>query len=169
MAGLKAAFFAVYLSQTPNGLNPEGPRWLPGTRRWALFVTTREAIARHPDDCALALTAHRRSRGSCRHRRRAIYLSIENGYSIGTDLTLIKTYYGLGARIFGFTFITNNDLGDSASDVKGPSGAASVRWARAPSRNATASAWSSMRRTPPPRFVSSSRCRQRRSFSRTPA
>jgi membrane dipeptidase len=46
--------------------------------------------------------------------RRAIFLSIENGYAIGKDLTLLKTYHGLGARFFGVVHNGNNDLADSS-------------------------------------------------------
>jgi len=116
--GLKAAFFAVYLSQTPNGLNPEG-RAAVRDKTLGIFLNTRETLARHSDDCSLALTPED-GPAIMATGRRAIYLSIENGYAIGQDLTLIKTYYQLGARIFGFTHFANNDLGDSSTDPKGP-------------------------------------------------
>ena len=114
--GLKAAVFAVFLSQ-----GPRTPAGHAAARDAALrsFLNVHKVAARFPDQCELALTADDGPRIMATGRR-AIYLSIENGYSIGKDLTLIKTYYGLGARIFGITHTSNNDLADSASDVKGP-------------------------------------------------
>jgi membrane dipeptidase len=113
--GLKAAVFAVFLPQGPR--TPEG---LAAARDGALraFLNVHKVAARFPDQCELAFTADDGPRIMATGKR-AIYLSIENGYAIGQDLTLIKTYYGLGARIFGITHTSNNDLGDSASDVKG--------------------------------------------------
>lgn len=113
--GLKSAFFAIYESQGP--LTPAGRA---AVRDHALlkFAATREAVISHPQDAELAFTADDGPRIAATGKR-AIYLSIENGYVIGEDLTLMKTYYQLGARIFGFTHFTNNDLGDSSTDPKG--------------------------------------------------
>ncbi len=114
--GLDAGVFAVYLAQGPR--TPEG---FAKARDDALkiFLTVREAVASHPNDCALALTAADGPRIAVTGKR-AIYLSIENGYPIGRDLSLVRTYYSMGARIIGITHFTNNDLGDSATDPKGP-------------------------------------------------
>ena len=74
---------------------------------------------RYSDQCGLALTAADGPRLQAAGKR-ALYLSIENGYAIGRDLTLIKTYHDLGARFFGFVHNGNNDLGDSSQPEKGP-------------------------------------------------
>src|SRR4051812_46191568 len=95
--GLKAAVFAVYLEQGP--LTPAG---YAAVRDRALrtFVRVREMTTRYADQCALALSADDGVRIAASGRR-AIFLSIENGYAIGQDLTLLKTYHELGARFFG--------------------------------------------------------------------
>jgi membrane dipeptidase len=116
--GLKAAFWVVYVPQSPGGLTPEG-RAGARDRALRMFVRTREALAHHPDLCRLALTADD-GPAIAATGRRAIYLSMENGYSIGQDLTLLSTYRDLGARLFGITHVLNDDLGDSASDAQGP-------------------------------------------------
>ncbi len=113
--GLKSAFFAVFLSQgtrTPEGLIAARDSTLK------IFMFTRTALARYPNECELALTADDGPRIAATGKR-AIYLSIENGYAIGKDITLVKTYYTLGARMMGITHFANNDLGDSATDAKG--------------------------------------------------
>ena len=42
-------------------------------------------------------------------------ISIENGYAIGQDLTLVETYFDLGARAMTLTHGGHNDIGDSAT------------------------------------------------------
>ena len=116
--GLKSAFFAVYLSQTPNGLTPAG-RAAARDKALGIFVRVREAVASHSGESALAFTSTD-GPSIAATGKRAIYLSIENGYAIGEDITLLATYYKLGARIFGITHFSNNDLGDSATDPVGP-------------------------------------------------
>jgi membrane dipeptidase len=115
--GLKAGVFVVYVEQ-----GPRTPAGHAAARDNALrtFVRLREAAARHPQDCGLALTADDGPRLAATGRR-ALYLSIENGYAIGRDLSLLKTYHDLGARFFGFTHNGNTDLADSSQpDDKGP-------------------------------------------------
>jgi membrane dipeptidase len=108
--GLKAAVFAVYLEQ--------GPLTLAGyaavrDRTLRTFVRVHEMAARLPGECALALSADDGVR-IAESGRRAIFLSIENGYAIGKDLTLVKTYHQLGARFFGVVHNGSNDLADSS-------------------------------------------------------
>lgn len=114
--GLDAGFFAVYLEQ-----GPRTPAGYAAARDAALrcFVRLRETVARHPDACALALTADDGPRLAATGRR-AIYLSIENGYVIGRDLTLLATYHRLGARLFGLVHNGHNDLADSAQSSSPP-------------------------------------------------
>ena len=108
--GLKAGVFAVYVDQ-----GPRTPAGYAAVRDNALrtFFRVHAVAERFPKDCGLALTADDGPRLMAVGKR-ALYLSIENGYAIGKDLTLIKTYHDLGARFFGFVHNLNNDLGDSA-------------------------------------------------------
>jgi membrane dipeptidase len=108
--GLKAAVFAVYLEQGP--LTPAGHAAVRD-RALRAFVRVHEMTARHVNDCALALSADDGVRIAA-DGRRAIFVSIENGYAIGRDLTLLKTYHELGARFFGVVHNGNNDLADSS-------------------------------------------------------
>lgn len=112
--GLKAGVFVVYVDQ-----GPRTPTGYAAVRDNALrtFLRVHTMAARHPGDCELALTAADGERIATTGKR-AIYLSIENGYAIGRDLTLLKTFHDLGARFFGMVHNGHNDLGDSATDVK---------------------------------------------------
>jgi membrane dipeptidase len=114
--GLKAGVFVVFVPQTPR--TPEG---YANSRDMALrnFLRVHAMAARYPLECELALSAADGPRimaaGKC-----AIYLSIENGYTIGKDLTLLKTYHDLGARFFGIAHNGHTDLADASMDPKPP-------------------------------------------------
>lgn len=48
--------------------------------------------------------------------KRALYIGIENGYPLGTDLSLVKYFYDLGARYITLCHTSNNDICDSSTD-----------------------------------------------------
>ncbi len=114
--GLKAGVFAMMVGQ-----GPRTPAGLAAARDSAIrsFTLMREAVAAHSDQCALALSAADGPRIAATGKR-AIYESIENGYAIGRDLTLLQTYYQLGMRFFLVVHTGNNDLADSYADPNGP-------------------------------------------------
>ncbi len=112
--GLKAGVFVVFVPQGPR--TPEG---YAATRDMALrnFVRAHAVAARYPDDCGLAFAAADGPRLMAAGKT-ALYLSIENGYAIGRDLTLLKTYHELGARFFGIAHNGHTDLADASMDPK---------------------------------------------------
>jgi len=114
--GLDGGFFAIY--------TPQGPRTLQGlenARDAAIRrgVEIREMVARHSDKFELALKADDAARIAARGKR-FVFMSIENSYPLGKDLTLMRTFYQLGVRMIGPVHFTNNDLADSSTDPKGP-------------------------------------------------
>ncbi|KAF5075952.1 Membrane dipeptidase [anaerobic digester metagenome] len=52
--------------------------------------------------------------------KRAIYIGVENGYPIGTNLALLEEYYNLGARYVTLSHTRNNQICDSSTDPDGP-------------------------------------------------
>jgi membrane dipeptidase len=112
--GLDAGVFVVYVDQGPR--TPEGYATI---RDNALrtFLRIHVMAARSAGECEIALTAADGPRIAAMGKR-AIYLSVENGYAIGRDLTLLKTYHDLGARFFGVAHSAHTDLADSATDAK---------------------------------------------------
>ena len=114
--GLDGGFWAIYTPQGPR--TPEGEQ---AARDQALqrAVLIHEMVAKNNQHFALAFTADDAARiaGS---GKRVVYLSIENGYPLGHDTTLLKTFYELGVRVFGFVHFKNNDLADSSTDPGGP-------------------------------------------------
>ena len=114
--GLDGGFFAIY---TPQG--PRTPEGLQAARDAALkrAVEIHEMVAKHSDVFELAFKADDAAKIAAKGKR-IVFMSIENSYPLGKDLTLMKTFYDLGVRMIGPVHFTNNDLGDSATDPKGP-------------------------------------------------
>lgn len=114
--GMDAMFFAVYMAQGPR--TPEGHA---GAKEKALriFDSIHQALRRHSDLAELAVTpadAYRLEKMG----KRAIFIGMENGYPVGEDLSLLKTYYDLGCRYITLSHFANNAICDSATDPDGP-------------------------------------------------
>ena len=114
--GMDAMFFAVYTSQ--------GPRTDAGhaeAKRNALnqFDLIHQALKKYPNLAELATSpadAYRIQKAG----KRAVFIGMENGYPIGSDLAMLKTYYDLGCRYITLTHFANNLIGDSSTDPDGP-------------------------------------------------
>ena len=114
--GMDAMFFAVYTSQ--------GPRTDSGhaeAKRNALnqFDLIHQALKKHADQAELATSpadAYRIQKLG----KRAVFIGMENGYPVGKDLSMLKTYYDLGCRYMTLTHFANNLIGDSSTDPDGP-------------------------------------------------
>lgn len=114
--GMDAMFFAVYTSQ--------GPRTDSGhaeAKRNALnqFDLIHKALKKYPNLAELATSpadAYRIKKAG----KRAVFIGMENGYPIGNDLAMLKTYYDLGCRYITLTHFANNLIGDSSTDPDGP-------------------------------------------------
>ncbi|WP_036602154.1 dipeptidase [Olivibacter sitiensis] len=113
--GLDAMFYAVYLGQGQR--TPEGNA-LAKEKALKLFDLIHEAVNKHPDMAGLATTPEDAYRLKDEGKL-AIFIGIENGWAIGKDLSLLKTYYDLGARYMTLSHTTNNDICDSSTDPKG--------------------------------------------------
>ncbi|GGC49508.1 dipeptidase [Parapedobacter defluvii] len=114
--GMDAMFFAVYLGQgarTKAG-NADAKR-----RAKVLFDTIHKAIADHPEWAGVATTPEE-AYSLEKEGKRAIFIGVENGWAIGDELSLLKTYYDWGARYMTLSHTRNNDICDSSNDPKGP-------------------------------------------------
>jgi membrane dipeptidase len=114
--GLDAAVFAVYVGQAA--------RTAPGramARQLALtcFERTHAVLRENPAACGLALTGADARRLKAEGRR-AIFLSIENAYSLGCDAGNVATFHQQGVRMVGLTHMLNNDVADASTDPRGP-------------------------------------------------
>lgn len=114
--GLDGGFWAIYTAQGPR--TPAGDR---AARDAAITraLAIREMIAANAKNFELALKADDADAIATRHKR-VVFMSIENGYPVEGDLSLLETFYKLGVRLAGPVHFTNNDLADSSTDAKGP-------------------------------------------------
>lgn len=52
--------------------------------------------------------------------KRAIFMGMENGFPLGTNLKRVKEFYDKGIRYITLCHSSNNDICDSSTDKKGP-------------------------------------------------
>lgn len=114
--GLDAAFFAVFLGQGPT---TEAGYEESYARSRRIFDGIYDALEKYPDQAELALSP---ADGYAIEKKdkRAVYIGLENGYPIGTDLTRVDTFYSLGARYITLCHTRNNQICDSSTDLDGP-------------------------------------------------
>ena len=110
--GLDAICYAVFLSQGKRTPEDFKKSTLKAEKD---FTDILEVIKTHPDMVELALTpddAYRIEKTG----KRIVFLSIENGYTMGVDSSLIKKYYDYGIRMSGLCHGENNEICDSCTD-----------------------------------------------------
>jgi membrane dipeptidase len=113
--GMDAMFFAVYLGQgkrTPEA-NAEAKE-----KALKIFAKIHEAIKNNADKVSLVTTAQE---GFAAHKKgkSGVFIGMENGWPVGTDLSNLKLYYDLGLRYITLAHSFNNDLSDSSGDPNG--------------------------------------------------
>lgn len=115
--GLDGGFWAIYMGQGP--LTPEGYQQV---RDKALIRATsiHKMVAAHPDVFEIALTSADAARINAAGKK-IVYLSMENSYELGDDLSLLDSFYKLGVRMAGPVHNGTNQLADSTNP--GPVGA----------------------------------------------
>lgn len=111
-----AMVFAVYVPQAAR--TPAGHA---AVHDLALrhFERAHAVLRQHAGECGLALSADDALRLKAADKR-AIFLSIENSYSLGRDPANVEKFFRLGVRMLGLTHMLNNDLADSSTDPRGP-------------------------------------------------
>jgi membrane dipeptidase len=109
--GLDVAFFVVYVGQTER--NPEYDAVAKAEALNKFDAIHRMTDEMYPDEIELAYSPDDVERIHAEGKLVAT-IGIENGYTIGTDISLLERYHELGARYFGITHVGHNDLGDSS-------------------------------------------------------
>jgi membrane dipeptidase len=110
--GLDGGFWAIYTAQGP--LTVDGFR---KARDFAILrgVSIRNMVAADPANFALATEA--RDAASIKASgKRIVYMSIENAYPLGEDVSLLQTFYDMGVRVSGFAHFAHNQFADSSTD-----------------------------------------------------
>jgi membrane dipeptidase len=113
--GVDAMVFATYVGQASR--SPAGLALAHDTALECL-ERTREVLWENSNQCGLALTADDGLRLKAEGKR-AIYLSIENAYSLGREAGNVEKFHGLGVRMIGLTHMLNNDVADASTDPRG--------------------------------------------------
>lgn len=113
--GLDAVFFAAFIGQ---GARDKNSNKAASEKVIKIIKKIHSAVGQYPNLAGIALQPS----DACqleKSGKRAIYIGIENGYAIGSDLSLIQTYYDLGVRYITLCHTSNNDICDSSTDKKG--------------------------------------------------
>lgn len=113
--GIDALVFAAYVGQMART-----PAAFAVAHDLAVRYLERtvEVVRENAAECRLALTADDGPRIKAAGRR-AIYLSLENAYSLGRDAGHVEKFFRLGVRMIGLTHMLNNDVADSSTDPRG--------------------------------------------------
>ncbi|WP_233497671.1 dipeptidase [Novosphingobium sp. MD-1] len=114
--GLDGGFFVVFTEQ-----GPRTPTGYTVARDEALMRTIeiRDMVARHHEAFQLATRADDAEK-IVKSGKRAVFMSMENSYPIGQDLSLMRTFRALGVTMMGPVHVGNNDLADSSNPDNGP-------------------------------------------------
>lgn len=113
--GLDGIFFAVYVGQGPR--TPEGNEEAKDKAK-KQFDAIYNVLEKYGDQAGLA-TSPEEALALKAAGKLAIFIGVENGYTIGRDLSLLETYYNLGARYMTLSHSANNDICDSSTDRNG--------------------------------------------------
>lgn len=113
--GLDGGFWAIYTGQGP--LTNDG---YADARDRALLrgLAIREMVASHPAHFELATKADDAARIAAKGKR-IVYMSIENSYPLGKDVSLLDTFFKFGVRLAGPVHSSNNQFADSSTDKAG--------------------------------------------------
>ena len=113
--GMDAMVFAVYVGQAART-----PPAFALVHDFALRCLDRtcRVLRENAAACELALSAADARRLKAAGKR-AIFLSLENAYSLGRDAGNVEKFFRLGVRMIGLTHMLNNDVADSSTDPRG--------------------------------------------------
>ena len=115
--GLDGGFWVIFTMQ-----GPLDEASYAAARNSALLrqMSIRELAAKYSDDVALAFTTADAERIASEGKR-IVFQSMENAYPLGTDISMLETFYIGGLRMVGPVHFRNNQFADSATDVTGES------------------------------------------------
>lgn len=114
--GLDAIFFAAFTSQRER--TPENTEAAYRTANQMIDVTYK-VCTEHSNMAEVATTPDDIVRLE-KEGKRAIYIGMENGFPLGTDIDRVEEFYDRGVRYITLCHSSNNDICDSSTDKKGP-------------------------------------------------
>ena len=114
--GLDAIFFAAFTSQKAR--TPENTE--AAFRLAHQMIDSTYAVCKKYSHLAEVATTPGDAVRLEKEGKRAIFMGMENGFPLGTDLRRVKEFYDRGVRYITLCHSQNNDICDSSSDKKGP-------------------------------------------------
>jgi membrane dipeptidase len=114
--GLDGGFFVTYIPQGP--LTEEG-RAAAHAAAHLRLDEIHAVLKQHAQLAEIALTSADARRIAATGKR-VVFLSMENGYPVGTQPGLLAGFHARGIRMAGPVHFLNNDLGTSSTDVPRP-------------------------------------------------
>ena len=114
--GLDGGFWAIFTSQ--GDLSTDGyakAKRIAHSRANAILQLEVD----HPDYFTVAKNAAD-AKIIVGKGRKVVYLSIENAYPLGLDVSNLREFYDLGVRMLGLVHTRNNQFADSSTDPSGP-------------------------------------------------
>ncbi|MBL1215320.1 MAG: membrane dipeptidase [Ignavibacteriae bacterium] len=112
---LDAAFFAVFVGQGER--TPEANEKIK-KRAFAIIDSINVQLELNKDDAEFAGNVLQ-LKNIVSNGKRAILFGMENGYPVGSDLSLVKTFYDKGILYITLCHTKNNDICDSSDDPDG--------------------------------------------------
>jgi membrane dipeptidase len=114
--GLDAIFFAAF---TPQLERTEENTEAAYQKAHKMIDVTYDACRQNSELAEIATSSDDAKRIE-ESGKRAIYIGMENGFPLGTDLSRIKEFYDLGVRYITLSHSANNEICDSSTDRNGP-------------------------------------------------
>lgn len=114
--GLDAIFFAAFTGQKER--TPENTEKAYNLAHQMIDETYK--VCEKYDDIAEVATKSGDVIRLEKIGKRAVYIGMENGFPLGTDLSRVNEFYKRGVRYITLCHSKNNDVCDSSTDKKGP-------------------------------------------------
>jgi membrane dipeptidase len=114
--GLDAIFFAAFTGQRERTPENTEVAW---KKAHQMIDATYEVCQKYGELAEVATSSADAARIEAAGKR-AVYIGLENGFPLGTDLSRVKAFYDRGVRYITLCHSQNNDICDSSTDRKGP-------------------------------------------------
>jgi membrane dipeptidase len=113
--GLDAMFFAAFTGQKERTSENIDNAYRTANQ---MIDATYEACGKYSEMAEVAFTPKDAIRLE-KQGKRAIFIGMENGFPLGTDINRVKEFYSRGVRYITLCHSANNDICDSSTDKKG--------------------------------------------------
>jgi membrane dipeptidase len=111
--GLDGAFFAVFTAQ--GKCNEEAYTQIYN-KAMALFDAIHQSVQKNSSLVGIAINPGQFKK-LAKEGKRTVFIGVENGYPLGTNLGRVEEFYNFGARYITLCHVKNNQLCDSANDT----------------------------------------------------